>query len=85
MEARDGRVAMTNLWLPFLFFDYHSCTHPGHHLCLPLKGQHNANSSLVVNVFSSSMAAPLLAESRAPGPIFSIDPSFPWKLVSASN
>jgi hypothetical protein len=36
MEARDWRVTMTNLWLPS-FFDYHSHTHPEHHLCLPLK------------------------------------------------
>jgi hypothetical protein len=68
----------------FPLFDYHSRTRPGHHLCLPLEGRHNAKSSLVVNIFFSS-TAPLLAESRAPGPMFSIRPSFPWKLVSASN
>ena len=68
----------------FPLFDYHSRTRPGHHLCLPLEGRHNTKSSLVVNIIFSS-TAPLLAESRAPGPMFSIGPSFPWKLVSASN
>jgi hypothetical protein len=29
--------------------------------------------------------APLLAESHAPSLMFSIGPSFPWKLISASN
>jgi hypothetical protein len=37
------------------------------------------------STFFSSSTVPLLAESRAPGPMFSIGPSFPWKLVSASN